>query len=177
MIGWRWWSLEGDVLKSVSHPTKWEGPTLRADKKPTKSNPHGIYCLAKRDKIGAWKPEQFRRAFGKIELSGRVVKGEQGYRAEQATVLALYVKRRDLVRFDADGSRHNTFGAWPDAELLRSLGERYQCDVEVVDDEPEPDAADTFSRMMYSWTPMSWSARSIYPMLTGVGEDENEDDA
>jgi hypothetical protein len=96
LIAWRWWSRHVLVdetgqpqelyLKSVTFPTIWEGPVLRTDKLPRDQNHHGIhavkfpYIFMDPHYIGVlW--ENF---FGEVELYGKIVEHEIGYRAERA---------------------------------------------------------------------------------------------
>lgn len=138
MIGWRWWRIAGDRLQSLSCPVLWEGPTLRADKKPTSVNPHGIYALTEKSEIGPYCPSAATlRTFGEVELSETVVRAERGLRGEVATIRSLHIRRPVWVLLDCDGLRHREYGERPSKELLASLETRYQVEVTLVDEEPE----------------------------------------
>jgi hypothetical protein len=117
IIAWRGWRLQRSeegrwFLCSVSMATLWEGPTLIADKQPDRDSHHGIYARRTRKALA----EYTRQCCGEVALSGVVVEGENGYRAERATIRSLIV-----------------FG-WPapdvrPLEVIAELEERYQCEV------------------------------------------------
>jgi hypothetical protein len=105
-------------LVSLHHPVQWHGPVLTADKVPEENSPHGIYALAK-DKwfsdgggfaatyrqmylqmniyggicpsVAPYTNEYRDRSLveGEVALSGVVVCGDKGYRAERATIQSL----------------------------------------------------------------------------------------
>lgn len=106
MIGWRWWKLTKSCrLQSVTARTIWDGPSLVAGVTPTKDGQSGIYALAEREAIGVHRPEG-NAVFGEVELSGKVVRGEHGFRAERATIRSLHIKQRAFERLRKDGFRH-----------------------------------------------------------------------
>lgn len=97
IMAWREWHIElgheGAVLVSPSYPTIWTGPVLVSDVVPSAANPNGVY--AHRTMIEpvymysgvVWR----RRVIGRVALSGTVLEGERGYRAERATIQELWV--------------------------------------------------------------------------------------
>jgi len=120
VLAWRGWSLnwaekeQGWFLYSVNHDVRWDGPSLMADKVPDSQNTHGIYALA--DKGQLLLQGYGTQVLGEVALSGIVVEGERGYRAERATI-------RNLVVFGYPR---------PDVrpiEILVELENRYQCEV------------------------------------------------
>ena len=145
IIAWRAWFLvehEGDwYLRSFFYPTgdpmRWEGPAVRADKTPELESAHGIYALTKErfdgyyspdygigvtmhfgSSDGRYKTESF--VYGEVALSGTVVEGTNGYRAEQAVVRSLTLK---LDKAWALTSKQVPL------EIQASLEQRYQCPV------------------------------------------------
>ena len=120
---YRAWYLLGGKLQSVTADCTWDGPVLRSGGKPDDKDPmssmwgscernpsHGIYAFKKQtDAIYTAKTDG---VIGEIDLSGKVVVHESGYRAEIATIKRLLVMP----------------GAWKEG-LLEELADRYQCDV------------------------------------------------
>ena len=149
IVAWRAWALVGDggewYLRSFyfpeGNPLRWEGPAVRADEVPTLEGRHGIYALtAERfnqpsspygDSLmatmygspvmddGKYKHEGF--VYGEVALSGLVLEGTHGFRAEQAVVRSLVVKLRAAWRFP---------GVVP-IQIAASLESRYQCPVTI----------------------------------------------
>lgn len=107
LIAWRLWSrhvlirYDEDqkqtdrtlLLKSVTYPVSWEGPVLRADTPPKRDNHHGIHAV----KFPQFFLDPFyvgmgwQHAFGEVELYGKIVEHEMGYRAQTAIIRSLYV--------------------------------------------------------------------------------------
>lgn len=121
---WRCWRLEQsyrEVLWSCHWAVPWEGPSLRAHECPTLDNVSGVYAFRPKGKMHpthAFYPMEFP-VIGLVALSGTVVVGTAGYRAEVCTV------RRLWVRAFIPGSMG--------PHRPRDLEELYQCEVEVVD--------------------------------------------
>lgn len=153
LYGWRWWLLgetrEGWRLHSTVKSLVWEGPTVMAHE-PPRLNAHespapfyllsianisGIHCYNSKEQavfrlsphLEEWTFSTL--AFGCIEISGRIVKHEDGYRAERATI-------QDLTVFSCDWESYTKFG-WmreetePTPEQIKDLEETYQVDVRV----------------------------------------------
>ena len=142
IIAWRAWFLvehEGDwYLRSffypMDDPMRWEGPAVRADKTPELESKHGIYALTEKrfgsvcdENVysmraiggdGHYKAEGF--VYGEIALSGTVIEGTNGYRAEQAVVRSITLK---LDKAWALTSKQVPL------EIQASLEQRYQCPV------------------------------------------------
>ena len=140
IIAWRAWYLvehEGDwYLRSFfcpeGNPMRWEGPAVRADKTPELESAHGIYALTEKrfgsvcyedvysmiGGDGRYKAEGY--IYGEIALSGTVIEGTNGYRAEQAVVRSLTLK---LDKAWALTSKQVPL------EIQASLERRYQCPV------------------------------------------------
>lgn len=136
MVGWRWWTVTGERLQSISHKVAWEGPTLRADKKPTKDNAHGIYAMTEKDTLVGYTPGDESRVYGEVELSETVVRAEKGLRGEVATIRSLFAKRRAPKMAENDGLRWREFVDVPSKQLITALENRYQVEVAITDDEP-----------------------------------------
>lgn len=118
----RGWRLVGDVLRSVSSDTLWEGPVIHADVTPddyhegrvARSTSSGIYAVKPtptmiKNMITTYHPD----AYGFVGLYGRVVEHQNGYRAEHCVV------RRIILRFPASEA------------YVKVLADRYDCDVVV----------------------------------------------
>lgn len=114
ILAWRRWEIELDshwkpVLASVSRNYRWDGPTVRSDK-PVQNGHTGFWALKSRRETVSHRAD----AWGRVGLSGTVVEGTEGYRAECATVRALWVLRLN-----------STHDPW----ILDVLADRYQCPV------------------------------------------------
>lgn len=133
IVAWRSWILrveqgaflDEDFYLTSWNGTRWEGPTLRADQTPTRENEHGVYA-----RPTSWNPRAYlfypmpvldipgvHKVYGQVALSGRVIQGETGWRAEQGTIRSLWV---------------TAYPSSPNAFLLKEILERrYACTVEV----------------------------------------------
>lgn len=139
LYGWRWWTLEDGVLLSPVQYTRWEGPSLVAHEVPKRSallrgfpdrDWNGVYCYHSRKAaidIGTTWPSE--RILGKVEISGKVVKHELGFRVERATVVELFGKEVDYEVYTIFGFMKEKRGITP--EIAAKLEERYQCPVTV----------------------------------------------
>lgn len=104
ILAWRGWGLihdpyHGTRLQSLSAKTIWDGPTLVADGDPSEEH-RGVHAQTE----GKWKQDldpmwfvgaDFRRLSfveGVVALSGKVVVGATGYRAERATIQRLILR-------------------------------------------------------------------------------------
>ena len=119
IIAWRGWRLvkyeDGWRLHSVSMADVcWDGPTLVADKVPERDSPHGIYAINNRAAVVGNGYQG--HCLGEVALSGVVVEGIYGYRAERATIRSLTL----LGYFDVSTRP---------IEIMADLEERYQCEV------------------------------------------------
>jgi len=124
---WRTWYLlvEADgfggydaILKSLSRETRWKGPVLVADKVPAVDHQHGVYArnLDAEDHYSGLMfrmPDFGQKVYGKVALSGIVVEGTTGYRAERATIRELWSYGAEIPWF----------------LLQYALEKRYQCPV------------------------------------------------
>ena len=119
IIAWRGWSLvpteQGWRLRSLVVDRTWESATLVAHDTP-KSDllGVGIHACKTREDFGA--SGYCATCMGTVALSGIVVEGEVGYRAERATVRSLIV-----LGYPAPNVRP--------IEICAELAETYQCDV------------------------------------------------
>jgi hypothetical protein len=146
ILAWRGWRLlhedAGWFLHSVNHDVRWDGPALTADAQPTKTNSSGLYALMAQTDVmdQGYAPG----CVGEVALSGIVVVGESGYRAERAVI-------RRLI-----------FWGYPSVdvrpiEIIGELGERYQCQV-LWEAEAPPPRAHNYN--------LSWSSQNIASALT-----------
>ncbi len=118
-VGWKGWKfVDGPqpMLSSPSYALVWEGPTARAHTKPTNQNSAGIYALAELD-LGAG---YFDEVYGRVALSGDVVPGDRGWRAEVATIQELWIQ--DLA---------GRYMHMCSCQVTKALAERYQCNVNL----------------------------------------------
>jgi hypothetical protein len=127
IVAWRGWQLgeddDGPLLRSFNN-TPWTGPVLTADKEPDPGHNHGIYALGQRPDWRSPNASYFLdAAYGEVGLSGLVIEGGCGYRAERAVVRSLYVGNPE--RYGPLGER---MCAW---EIAGLLGERYGVEVDV----------------------------------------------
>lgn len=123
VIAYRAWLFQGmgiendAVLWSVAHPVRWEGPVLTADRVPSMNSRHGIYAKSTLEGLN----QEYGRqpVIGEVALSGVVVEGDNGYRAERCVIrsLTLYYKR---LKHEYDVSP---------LELAARLEKRYHVDV------------------------------------------------
>ena len=133
------------------NPMRWEGPAVRADRVPEVESLHGIYALTKErfdaryadqayisimmsGQIGGspLPPSKTSRSdgryktegvvYGEVALSGTVVEGTHGYRAEQAAIRSLTLKMDKAWEV---GQRYRPI------EIAAALEDRYQCPVSV----------------------------------------------
>lgn len=156
--GWRllFSPYVGVRLQSLCLETVWDGPTLVAHGDPESSDT-GIHAA----KGERWATEFCRYAciapvWGVVALSGKVVEGQTGYRAERATIQSLVLHHthigssKDVARaserkYSTDLLSMRYLAAsvpcwpsvvWPDDvsvfDVLSQLEERYQCDVSLA---------------------------------------------
>jgi hypothetical protein len=116
IIAWRGWMILGEPndprLCSLTRMSLWDGPTVTADQKPDRDSTHGLYAL--RDRAGL--REMRRDAEGEVSLSGVVVEGTNGYRAERATVRSIVLANNPCPEISL-------------MTLADLLAVRYQCEV------------------------------------------------
>jgi hypothetical protein len=118
-----WLCYPGDdgraVLGSLTRHLLWEGPTLVADVQPAEEHLHGIHAVKQpwREWASSWN--YTFAVDGEVALSGVVLEGETGYRAERATIRALTLYYKECH-----------WGKAP-IEIARELEERYQVDVKL----------------------------------------------
>jgi hypothetical protein len=104
-VGWRCWEvarIEGE-LRLISHgATIWptDGPLVaecgagRSHSAPAVDCRCGIYALI--GEIPYYSYDGNYRCFGQVELYGSVICGTQGFRAEKARPLCLYLATKDF---------------------------------------------------------------------------------
>lgn len=123
ILAWRAWRLGAGVtyqrpcLWSITRDVPWKGPVMSADKEPALDHTHGIYALREPD-------TEYRRSqhslHGVVALSGTVIEGTTGYRAERAVIRGLWFNMETLAV------------SYPDRrpiEVMAELEDRYQCPV------------------------------------------------
>lgn len=115
---------EGWLLASPTQGTKWTSPILRADGEPCSYDPHdyrwtdredhchGIYAHDSPEWSDFYSSGSVR-AMGRVELTGKIVVHEKGYRAEAARITRLVLNPCAL---DKEG-------------VAGGLADRYACDV------------------------------------------------
>jgi hypothetical protein len=130
IVAYRGWDYDFQVtrdgavnvrLESRHQDFYWDGPVTTADEPPSASGDHGLYAVAAEAHHAGNFCTYVKDApiWGRVALSGVVVEGANGYRAERATVQELWVNADHLDDEDsADG-------------MCKALGDRYQCDVSV----------------------------------------------
>lgn len=104
ITGWRAWGVRlatprTPVLYSVTHAVPWPSDTwmvadCRYDHHPPAANCScGIYAARDRSQLDdlGYADDYMLRVIGEVGLAGRVVTGTQGWRAEKARVLRLWV--------------------------------------------------------------------------------------
>jgi hypothetical protein len=119
---------------------RWDGPALTADAVPAAPpDEHGIYALRKEP----FAESGYDGAItGEVALSGIVIEGTQGYRAERAVIRSLYVRFWVPPKYFPSRSPY-AFGYSSEAErlsfpevcaldFLTRLEDRYKCPVEVL---------------------------------------------
>lgn len=107
------------ILHSTNRPFAWDGPVVRADVPPARNTKSGIYAVGVEDRFSKnFGYVQEGNVWGEVALSGLVVEGEAGYRAEVCTIRRLWLGGK---------SRINVY--LPRDQVTRLLAERYQCDV------------------------------------------------
>jgi hypothetical protein len=110
----------GVRLKSLHQDFYWDGPVATADVAPEADNDRGLYAI----QGGEHHRDNFRQymkvaaIWGRVALSGVVVEGQCGYRAERATVQELWVNPHHDGEESPEG-------------LCTLLADRYQCDATV----------------------------------------------
>jgi len=117
ILAWRGWDLYDEAYLWSYGRTRWDGPTLTADKKPDPNHNHGLYAVKDQQCSNWCSYSAYRDVIGEVALSGLVVEGETGYRAEHCTIRKLSVQRVPPKRVPL--------------EFQAELEERYQCEVEL----------------------------------------------
>lgn len=90
IIAWRRWRLLGTTLHGVRRP--WPTALFQATCPTCKTVPGwdctcGIYATKTEQRV--WSSDPL--VFGRVELSGHVIEHEDGYRAERARIVELFV--------------------------------------------------------------------------------------
>jgi len=110
------------VLCSLTRNVAWEWPTLVAEGPVGYDSSCGIYAVK-------GVVNYAHTVSGTVALSGIVVEGENGYRAERATIRSLVLHYKRLGDDFSDRSP---------LQIAAELEERYQGDVELNGAEPTP---------------------------------------
>lgn len=148
IVAWRAWDLvvrRGQPrLRSVTAYVEWEGPILRAGGKPAErlwlhhgavpamQGDYGIFAYNAPDR----QELLLSAVMGEVELFGRVVRHELGYRAEAARIRKLYLTR-EWVSFGGSwimsamlhGRDIHAPCELPASFFIEPLASLYQCDV------------------------------------------------
>jgi hypothetical protein len=96
LMGWRIWHVhhgEDGLLHSVSYDNDetWAEPVAYADVPPSPHNSNGLYCKKTLQAIRDYAGDFARVVYGRIELLGHFVEGEDGYRTEKAMIRELWI--------------------------------------------------------------------------------------
>ena len=120
------------MLRSLTKNTIWEGPSITADHRPKLDNENGIYALKREDgyeydptvrfRLFDWNYRTGSLVWGQVALSGVVVEGTMGYRAERSTIRSLYIQPQ-LCTLLPDVVPLSLICLWED---------RYQCPVVFI---------------------------------------------
>jgi hypothetical protein len=129
IVAWRGWQVVGedrdDVVLGSINGTRWESPTLVAHERPAPGSDDGIYALKQfpAPREHSYTSYFCHGAFGQVALSGLVVEGEYGYRAERATIRSVWLTKPELLPMS------DQCCAW---EIAGLLSQRYDTDVDLV---------------------------------------------
>ena len=159
ILAWRGWDLvgysSGDVevvrLRSLTRIFLWDSPSVVADRRPSQHSAHGLYAMRTR---GQFVAQYTPHVLGQVALSGIVVEGENGYRAERATIRSLIIT-------------HNPFPDVPLIVLADRLANHYQCEVTWEIEEPKPDRDRLMLLSGNINAPVWWSASNAIANATG----------
>jgi hypothetical protein len=148
ILAWRAWNVDDEgYLLSITAGCRWDGPVFdngvapQVDSypswvvfgsKPGISKTLGVHATRER---GRWTG----MVYGVVALSGSVIEGEDGYRAQRAAIRSLIVTQPTANRNMLD--------------LSATLADRYQCDVTIEPAAEKP--PDTWS-MVHGITFYSW---------------------
>lgn len=130
VLAWRGWGFEPSVrrLKSVTAGHIWQGPTFVSDERP--DTVRGPYSYQYHEPgVHALQEDKFRgsgydlsEVIGEVALTGLVVVGTFGWRAEKATIRSL------VVRPGLCTAEKNTL------DVIDELAAVYQCEVTISGD-------------------------------------------
>lgn len=169
---WRAWDLDVELkrdhnsqirvsamLTSVAVGTVWEGPVIRAHKRPVDpaywdAHPKGseersTELIDTFENAGIWAVKTREQVidevcglytaavYGEVDLWGRVAQFALGYRGEVCMIKKLYVFNQELEDELADFVHRRSQIDWELMEKTRNniiadLSRRYECEVEVV---------------------------------------------
>lgn len=155
---WRCWGIikekEGWILSSVSADCLWEGPVLRAHKRPvdpkywdakkTASKDEyfeemhdtfelaGIYALKTKTQAIETAFTYSVNCIGEVALYGRVAQFKLGYRAEACMIKRLLVLDPAQMFNGRNDAREKDYINKSIENLLSDLSRRYGCEVGVV---------------------------------------------
>ena len=171
VLGWRAWDLVLDedgapVLESLNNRFRWPGPSAAnatppdpewtlASAYPPDDIADAPGFFARKDRAGAERyanvnaapyPPGRPRALGEVALSGLVIEGEDGYRAQRCTI-------RSLTIFGGIGDVVNVW------DLAARLEARYACDVTV--ELSEPSATEAYA-LSWDGADRGWIALNDY---------------
>lgn len=132
IIGYRAWDygcvVQPDstveiLLQSPYQGTLWEGPVLTADREPGVGHGCGLYAIGtkERSETNYYDYVEPAKIWGKVAMSGIVVEGARGYRAERMAIQELFVNPDYM---DGHSSPQG---------LAKLLADRYQCDCTVME--------------------------------------------
>lgn len=148
------------ILVSVSAPTVWEGPVIRAHKRPVDpkhwdeikkqtGNDYewraeaaeviqgaGIWALKTKDECLKIRHEYHATVYGEVDLWGRIAQFRLGYRAEACMIRSLFLNRGNLPMMQPrrwkDRDVANAASKIMHQEIIKQLNQRYGVEVVLV---------------------------------------------
>lgn len=127
LVGYRAWDYKVRVgpdwkvearLQSPYHDNLWDGPVQHADETPEEGTDHGLYAVgtSKFHADNWWTYLREEPIWGRVGMSGIVVEGGSGFRAQTMTIQELWLNPNAEIEDDP-------------ISLMSLLADRYQCEV------------------------------------------------
>lgn len=149
---WRVWELQpkvdGYILSSVATAFDWEGPVVRAHKRPVDPSywdkkdkdsteyyremedsfsVAGIHALKTREQAVEAAAGYAVDVYGEVLLWGRVAQFKLGYRAEACMIKRLFLSLRAVQHYKL----FTPWGAQRLDDIASALSKRYECEVSL----------------------------------------------
>ena len=114
----RGWYVREGTLRALAFPEfEYEGPVTEDDASPTWHNPRGLWAV--RPSRVDWLVHHYNPdVVGWVELTGKIIEHEYGWRAETCTIQELFLFFNIVPASDL-------------AHLREALEKRYQCEVHI----------------------------------------------